>query len=131
MVERGEEILEIPLLLYPEVDLTESETAPGYTVEVTVEVDPPSSDAVTADMAAAERPRTVLVSKGSAPLRVEVWHGDVLEEVHELDSSGRVERSLHRVPRPGGAVEFRYQRDENGNVTDLTRLDGSGEDLDG
>jgi hypothetical protein len=130
-VEREEETLEIPLLLYPEVDLTEDVTAPGFSVEAALEVDPLSSEAVAADTEAAERPRAVLVSKGSAPLRVEVWHGDVLEAVHELDSSGRVERSLHRMPRSDGAVELRYRRDELGNVTEVERLDAIGESIGG
>jgi hypothetical protein len=129
-VAREEERLTIPLLLYPRVDLTQEETAPGYTLAPTGDFDPSSPAAVVADSAATERRRSVLVSEDSTPTRIELWRGEVLDEVHELDSSERVARSLYRLPLPDGAVEIRYQRNQDGAVVATTRHDGRGQELD-
>jgi uncharacterized iron-regulated protein len=128
-VEREEAELEIAVLLYPQVDITEAEVAPGFTVEAVVGFDPESTDPVTADADAVNQPRGVVVSQEGGPARVEVWSGEVLEEVHELDESGRVTRSLYRTPQPDGTVEILYERDEDGSVTATTRLDRAGNDL--
>ncbi len=130
-VTRGEEQLEIAVLLYPEVDLTEVDIAPGYTVRAAADFDPGSAEPIAADETASTRPRAVLVSRDDAPARVEVWAGEVLEEVHELDPNGRVARSLYRRARPDGTVELRYQRKEDGEVTVTRRFDRTGRPLDG
>jgi hypothetical protein len=90
------------------------------------EIDPASSDQVHVDDGVVDRRRHVLVSKDGVELRVEVWSEDLLEEVHELDGEGRVVRSLYRTPLDDDAVEVRYDRDDEGEATRVTRLDRTG-----
>jgi hypothetical protein len=72
---------------------------------------------------------TTLVEKDGAPFRVEVRTGDVLDEIHELDSTARVIRSLYRIPRPDGTVEVRFIRDPDGKVIAASRIDRTGAEV--
>jgi len=122
---RGDEVLEVAVLLVPDIVDVEREVAPGYTVETAAGFNPDG----TTPVAAAEpidETSAVLVSRDDAPVRVEVRHGEVVDEVHELDDAGRVRRSLYRVARPDGTVEIRRERDGDGVVTRVTRLDRTG-----
>ena len=128
LVERDGSELEIGVLLYPEVDLTEPEAAPGWTVEPIGDFDP----RVPLPVIAPDGPpaaRRVLVEKEDGPGWVEVWFGDVLEEVHELDADSLVVRSLYRTAKDDGTVEVRYLRGANGAVVDQNRFDRTGATL--
>jgi uncharacterized iron-regulated protein len=125
-IDRGEETLDIAVLLYPEVELTETSVLAGWQLEPVGELDPTGSAPV-ATVDAEQIARRVLVSKDGTPRRVEVWRGKVLDEVHELDGNSRVARSLYRQPLLDGAVEIRYQRAEDGSVTDTSRYSRHGE----
>jgi uncharacterized iron-regulated protein len=128
LVERDGEQLEIALLLYPAVDLTEEEVAPGWTLEAAPPVDPvaqkpvvPSDDG--------DRPRRVLVAQDGVAQWVELRTDEVLDEVHELDENGLVQRSVFRVPRADGAVALRYRRAEDGSLRATVRIDRAGREL--
>jgi uncharacterized iron-regulated protein len=129
LIRRGEEVVEVALLLYPDVDLSEEDTAPGYTRQEAVPFNPASSKPVVADSSAQDGRRYALISRDSKPIRVEVLVGDVLEEVHELDASGRVMRSLHRTPLADGAVEVLWVRGPDGEVTAATRISRAGSSI--
>jgi hypothetical protein len=122
---RGDEVLEVAVLLVPDTVEVEREVAPGYTVEPAGTFDPDGGSPVTASEPDDE-PFAVLVSRDGTPLRVEVRRGEVVEEVHELDDAGRVLRSLYRAPRPDGAVEVRRERDDTGAITQVVRVDRRG-----
>jgi uncharacterized iron-regulated protein len=125
LIRRGDEVLEVALLLVPDTVDLEREVAPGYTVEAVTGLDLDDASAVrTSDDL--EEPTTVRVSRGGNPLRVEVRTGEVVDEVHELDADGRVVRSLYRMPRSDGAVEVRRERDASGVVVSVTRIDRAG-----
>ena len=126
-VERDEKQVDIGVLLFPRVDLSEEAVAPGYTITAVLEPDPMSSAPVVADGVAETRPHARLVSTGSGFERVEVWSDDVLEEVHELDANRRIIGSVYRVPRADGAVEVRYERSEDGGVSSVVRTDADGQ----
>jgi uncharacterized iron-regulated protein len=127
-IEREGEQLEIGLLLYPAVDLTEEEVAPGWTVETAASFEAEASSPVER-IDDADRPRYRLVGQDGILRWVELRSGDVLEEVHELDDAGMVYRSLLRTPEPDGAVELRYSRGEDGSVKEVTRIDRQGREL--
>lgn len=126
LVERGGATLEIAALLVPAVDTTEPSTAPGYTVETVGELDPASPAAARDLVLPADRADRRLVSQGGVAARIEVRHGEVLDEVHELGADGRVSRSLLRVARDDGAVELRFERDADGWVTGVAAFDRLG-----
>jgi uncharacterized iron-regulated protein len=121
-VERGDDALEIAVLLYPEVDGSESQIAPGWEVRAVRAFDPADSAPVTDGPEPAAGTNRILVSKPDHSW-VEVRTGDTLDEVHELDAEGRVQRSLYRTPQPDGTVEVVYDRDENGNVSNTVQRD--------
>jgi len=125
LVERDDQQQEIAILLYPQVDLTEPSSAPGWTLEAVADVEPSgvSPIAVAADT---PMPQARLVSQDGAPKWVEIRIDDVLDEVHEVDADRRVVRSLYRLARPDGAVEVRYRRAEDGSVVESERLDRTG-----
>jgi uncharacterized iron-regulated protein len=130
-VERQGAPVEIGLLLYPAVDLSETVVAPGYTIEEALQADPTSASPVVVDDGAETRHRHRLVSADTGVERVEVWSVDVLEEVHELDADRRIVRSLYRSPHTDGAVEVRYDRSADGSVTNVVRLDRNGRVING
>ncbi|MEE4271559.1 MAG: ChaN family lipoprotein [Thermoanaerobaculales bacterium] len=127
---RGAEELEIAALLFPTVDISSRDIAPGYQVQAMHGFDPDSTataaDAVIPDDAA----RWSLVSDDAGWARVEVRVDGVLDEVHELDEQGRVARSLYRIAREDGAVDIRYERDGVGNIVATEHLDRMGVVLD-
>jgi len=126
-VRRGEEALEVAMLLEPEVRTTVTETAPGFTVEAAGEVRPESAQPVgAASEGEPAPPRRQLVSQDGRPVRVEVWEGETLDEVHHLDEGGRVRRTLYRTPQPNGVVEVLYERGADGEVVETTRRDRTG-----
>jgi hypothetical protein len=127
-IDRGGVELEIGVLLYPSVDLTEREVAPGWTVDRIVAIDPDAATTVSAPDGPAA-PRTVLVGQDDGDGWVEVWQDEVLEEVHELDENRRVGRSLYRTALPDGTVEVLYERDADGTVVGRTKLDRTGKPL--
>lgn len=128
LVERDGGQQEIAMLLYPTVDLSEPETAPGWSIAPAAMVDPEGAGAVAA--VAGEPPlRSILVSREDVPQWLELRDGEVLVEVHELDADGRVVRSLYRTPRPDGAVEVRRGRTTGGLVESSVRVDRSGREL--
>ena len=125
LIERGDAVQEIAVLLYPEVDRTEPDTAPGWRVEAVEKLDPSGAAAVAA-ASGTPTPRSSLVSRDGTPQWVEVRTGDILDEAHEVDEDGRVVRSLYRVARPDGVVEVRYRRADDGSVIAAERLDRTG-----
>lgn len=127
-IDRGGSESEIGVLLYPVVDLTEPEVAPGWTVEPIADFDPRIPIPVTAPDGPLGA-RRVLVEKADGLGRVEVWLGDVLEEAHELDADGLVVRSLYRTAKDDGTVEIRYVRGPNGAVLESTPFDRTGAEL--
>ena len=125
---RGDAEQEVAVLLFPRVDLTEHESAPGWTVEPLTAFDPVNGVANRQSVVTDPR-RVVLISKDDAPGWVEVRSGDSLDETHELDAAGRVVRSLYRQPLEDGAVEVRYRRDDDGAVTSTIRIDRTGREI--
>jgi len=127
-IERGDEALEIAVLLYPDVVDSESQIAPGWEVRA-VEIFQPSGPTPVTD--GPEPPADtsrILVSKPDHSW-VEVRTGEMLDEVHELDAEGRVHRSLYRTPQPDGTVEILYHRDENGNLSNTVQRDRNGKEI--
>ncbi len=127
-VRRGEEMMMVAMLLEPEVRTTVTETAPGFTVAAAGEVCPESAEAVEAvPESATTGARRLIVSGGGRPVRVEVWEGKTLAEVHQLDESRRVQHSLYLRPMPDRAVELLIERGADGEVVTTTRLDRTGQ----
>jgi hypothetical protein len=126
IVDRDGEPVEVSALLFPAVRSVDTATAPGYAVEEMEPVDPEASAAVSSSVLPADRAKWTLVSEDGRAARVEVRVEDLLEEVHELDDDGLVNRTLYRVARPDGTVEVRYQRDADGSVVAETKLDRTG-----
>jgi len=118
-------------LLEPEVTSTEVSVAPGWTVSDLSTFDPSSPEPVTTTgIIPADDARSMrVVSRDGAPKRVEVWDGETLAEVHELDGSGRVVRSIFRSALPGGAVEVCYERAADGKVVSTGRFDRGGKQV--
>lgn len=129
-VRRGEEELEIGALLFPTVDISDHEVAPGFEVAALRAFDPASNAAVAEAMVPEDVSHWALVTAGDGSTRAEVRIDDVLEEVHELDGRGRVERSLFRIVREDGVVEIRYERDDAGNVIGISSFDRTGAEID-
>ena len=129
-VRRGEETRDVAALLYPEVHDTETTTAPGWEVRTVDPGEPQPGAPVTAAEGSSVVERRLLLLQGGVPQRVEVWSGESVVEVHELDPQAHVSRSLFRSPRPDGTVEVRYHRGEAGEVTGVERLDRTGKVLD-
>ena len=126
LVERGGERLEIGVLLFPEVAVTETALAPGWQSKRVGAFDPAAAAPVTDAVAKGPLLESRLLLQDDRARRVEVVADDVLEEVYELDAAGRVERALFRTPRPDGAVEIDYQRAADGSVTAAVRRDRTG-----
>jgi uncharacterized iron-regulated protein len=125
---RGDESLDIAMLLYPAVESTETSVVSGWQLEPVAELDPTGSEPVTT-VDAGQIAQRLLVSHDGTPQRVEVWRGKALDEVHELDENGRIARSLYRQPLLDGAVEIHYQRAEDGGVTDTNRYNRIGDQM--
>jgi len=127
-VKRDGKTVDCAVLLEPELESVTREVAPGFKLEDAAAVDPASAEPVGA--APEPDPGTVvrrkLIVRKKVPVRVEVWRGKILTEVHTLDGAGRVARSLYREPLPDGAVEIEYTRDALGAVTETVRKDRSG-----
>ena len=128
LIERGEQRQEVAVLLYPQVDLSEPETAPGWSIAPAVDFDP-EADAPVAPAVGGPRPRSVVVSRAGVPQWLEVRSGDTLDEAHEVDGDGRVTRSVYRTPRPDGTVEVRYRRAGDGSVVSTVGLDRTGREV--
>jgi uncharacterized iron-regulated protein len=124
-IRRGDDEREIAVLLFPQVDRAEEEVAPGWAVEPLATFDPVNGRVDESAVDNAPQ-RVVLVSRDGAPSWVEVRSGDSLDETHELDSDGRVVRSLFRTALEDGTVELRYERDEAGEVVTALRYDRAG-----
>ena len=129
-VRRGDEIVEVAALLYPTVDTSDVSTVPGFTLEAMVPLDPMASVAATQQVFPEGLAEWSLVSDDGVPVRVEVHRDGVLDEVHELDQSGLVKRSLYRFAREDGTVERRCLRDEDGAVVEVISLDRIGAQID-
>jgi uncharacterized iron-regulated protein len=125
-VERDGEMLDIAVLLYPEVASSESTLAPGWKVTPVDLPDAISKVPVQAPARAAAELHAVLLHHDGQPHRVEVPSQEALEEVHELDANARIVRSLYRTPRRDEAVEILYQRGDDGSVTAMSRFDRTG-----
>jgi uncharacterized iron-regulated protein len=125
---RDDQELEVALLLEPELVDDQREVAPGFAVVAATLGDPASTQPVTVNDDE-PTPMTTLVEKDGAPFRVEVRTGEVLDEIHELDSTARVIRSLYRIPRPDGTVEVRFTRDPDGKVIAASRIDRTGAEV--
>ena len=128
-VKRGDEELEVAVLAFPEVAMTETALAPGWTSEPVDDFEPSSPAAVTDAVDEGPQRRSRLLLEGEKPRRVEVLRGEVLEEVYELDDAGRVRRALYLRPLPDGAVEITYERGDDGAVTGTVRRDRTGATL--
>ncbi len=124
-VQRGEEAIDISMLLVPEPVLVEKEVAPGWGVEPAAAFEANGADPVVVDQAG-DPVETVLLSHDDQPKWVVVSQGETVQETHELDENGRVIRSLFLEPRDDGAVEIVYSREENGTVTSTERKDRTG-----
>jgi uncharacterized iron-regulated protein len=127
---RGGETLEVAALLFPKADISDLETAPGFEVEAMHGLDPRSPSMAGDKVIPVGAARWSLVTSDDGSKRAEVRVDDVLEEVHELDDHGRVERSLYRAAREGGVVDVRNERDEAGSVVKTTSLDRTGAAVD-
>jgi uncharacterized iron-regulated protein len=128
LVERDGQQQEIAMLLYPQVDLSEQATAPGWSITPAEAVDPQAAGVAAA--ATGDGPaRPILVSRNEVPQWLALRAGDLLDEVHEVDAGGRIVRSLYRIPRPDGAVELRYRRGADGSLESTVRVDRSGREL--
>jgi uncharacterized iron-regulated protein len=129
-LERAGEPQMAAVLVYPELATSESTTVPGWSVEPALPLDPDSTD-VARVAVAAEPPGEswTLVEQDGAGVRLEVRRGGALAVVHELDTAGRVVRSLYREAQTDGAVEVRTRRDEEGRVVDRVRLDQRGDEI--
>jgi uncharacterized iron-regulated protein len=127
MVERGDETIEVGALLFPDVDISEPGTAPGYVVEPMTEVDPGSAVPVHDVVLAGDRSQWAMVTEDGTPVRAEVRRDGRLDEVHELDANARIVRTLLREAAVDGAVEIRYRRDDAGEVVTVERFDRAGE----
>ena len=128
-VMRDDETVEIGALLFPTVESIDRTVAPGYVVETLDAFDPASGTDAGGAVVPGDRARWSLVTDDGVPVRVEVRVDDLLEEVHELDSDGRVARSLYRIARDG-VVAIRYERDEAGAVAATTEYDRTGAVID-
>ncbi len=124
-VSRGDSEQEIAVLLFPRIDITEEEIAPGWAVE-NLETFDTVGGVVTKEAMGSSRPEITVVSQDDSPSWVEVRSGDALDETHELDDRGRVVRSLYRQALEDGIVEIRYERDEAGEVVAAVRFDRAG-----
>jgi len=125
-VERGDERLEVAMLLFPEVEATEQAIAAGWEVRPIVAVNPVDTAPVTGLPEPPSEAQWRLVSGEDGRMWIEVRAGEALDEVHELDADGRVERSLYRTPRADGAVEILYRRDREGELEGTVRRDRAG-----
>lgn len=127
-VERDDAVLDVAMLLYPDLVEAERAVAPGYEVVAAASFEPSSAEPAGPAGPAGDEDavNAVLVRSDERPLRVEVRSRDRLDEVHELDAAGLAVRSLYRVPREDGAVEVRYERGADGAVVATTRLDRTG-----
>lgn len=125
-IARGDDEMEISALLFPTVDISDNEIAPGFEVKPMHGFDPASLAAASEKLIPDEAARWSMVTADDGATRAEVRVDDVLEEVHEIDGQGRVARSLYRVARDNGAVEIRYERDGDGNVVDTVSFDRTG-----
>jgi uncharacterized iron-regulated protein len=125
-VQRGEEMIEVAALLYPNVDLSDTSVAPGFELQAMVPLNPASEISATQQVFPDGLAEWSLVRDDGVPARVELRRDGVLDEVHELDQNGRVGRSLYRAAREDGTVERRYMRDEVGAVTETISLDRVG-----
>lgn len=117
-VVRGDEALDIAVLLAPEPVEATTQTQPGWTVTPVAAFEPSAEspvvvagdDEITATMLTAPDDRRVVV----------VRSGDTVEELHRLGPDNRPVSSLYRTPRADGAVEIRRDGET------ITRLDRAG-----
>lgn len=128
LIERGDQQREVAVLLYPQVDLSEAATAPGWSIAPAAEP-VPAAAAPVAPAAGDPPPRSIVVSRAGVPQWLEVRSKDTLDEVHEVDADGRVIRSVYRTPQPDGAVEVRFRRAGDGTVVSFVRLDRAGREV--
>jgi len=127
-IRRGDERTEVAALLYPVLSSTEATTVPGWTTTVSQRLDPGSiAVARPSDPERMSEEKWTLAQHHGVGVRLEVRRGSLLTAVHELDSGGRVERSVFLEPLTDGAVEVVYRRDDDGRVTRSLRLDERGE----
>lgn len=124
-VRRGEETLDLVMLLVPDPVLEDRQVAPGWTVEPVEALTPESAEAV---MAVEVEPEEVIVlqSKGETFRWVVRWRDGEAQELHMLDDAGRVNRSRYLVPLEDGAVEIVFNRDPQGRVRSTDRLSREG-----
>ena len=129
LIQRGEETMEVAALLVPNVDLSDESVAPGFELEAMVPLDPASSISASQQVFPDGLAHWSLVTENGDPVRVELRRDGVLDEVHELDRDGRVRRSLYRNALDDGTVERRYERNEDGAVTETISLDRTGSEI--
>lgn len=125
-VERDGKEIDCTDLLEPEIESTETTLAPGWKVEPVKGFAPAAPTAVKSAGKPAWAAENRLVLHDGNAVRVETWEGETLAAVHDLDSDGRVTRSLYRDRREDGAVQIRYERGADGAVISTTRLDRAG-----
>jgi len=128
-IQRGEETVEVAALLFPNVDLSDTSVAPGFELETMVPLNPASSVSATQQVFPDGLAHWSLVNNDGVPARAELRRDGVLDEVHELDQDGRVNRSLYRIALANGTVERRYLRDEAGDVTETASFDRTGAEI--
>jgi membrane-associated protease RseP (regulator of RpoE activity) len=128
LVERGGQQQEVAMLLYPQVDLSEPATAPGWSIATAADIDPEAGSPVV-EATGEPHPRSILVRRDGVPQWVELRTGDALGAVHEVDGDGRVVRSVYRTPQADGAVEVRYRRAADGSLASSVRVDRTGREL--
>lgn len=128
-VQRGEEIIEVAALLFPNVDTSDQSVAPGFELESMVPLNPMSSVSAVEQVFPDGLAQWSLVSEEGVPARAELRRDGVLDEVHELDEDGRVRRSLYRAALADGTIERRYERSEDGAVTETISLDRTGSEI--
>lgn len=124
-VQRGEEAIDLAMLLVPDPVQVDRLVAPGWKVEP---VDPQSLGTTETVTVAEVGPEelTVLQSKDETLRWVVRWRDGVAQELHMLDDNGRIARSLWLSPLDDGAVEIVFHRGEEGDLISSERLDRGG-----
>lgn len=117
---RGEETLDLAIVLAPQPVAEDRETAPGWTVEPVEPFGLGATEVVVADES--PEPTTVLVSQTEGPSWAVTRLDGVPQAMHTLDDAGRILRSVFLEPQVDGAVEVVYTRDETGTITEILRL---------
>lgn len=127
-VSRGEETLDLAMLLVPDPVSEEREVAPGWTVDPVDGLTPESAEIITS-VEVGPTEVTVVQTNGENRSWVVVWRDSVAQELHQLDCDGRVSRSRYLLPLVDGATEVVFHRGGQGVVTSTERFSRGGQTI--